>query len=1051
MATNRTASNRPTIQQALAGAALSGACVLMAAAQDLCPARTCTKSLIAAQDRACWTDRLVVEMEIAAEHGGKQPGAVLIECENGGFLAAWVRPRAKDRQTGIFVRRFDALGRPLTEPARVTTYSVPLQSRPSISSDSDGVWTAWVSPGQDGSAGAIVARRMSPDISGPLTDEIPVNEQTIGEQVNPVVVATADGGALIAWQSENRDPGNGMPTTSIRVRAFDRDGAPLGPEDVVAESLSARDTLPSMERLSDGSILLTWARRTAVLDDSEVMAIRLNDRGTPLSEATSLTGNAASDQIEPAVAGLPDGGFVAGWLTRNGDGYDVIVRRFNHAMYPAGDARVIASASTGWKSGVDVAAGPSGQWLVAFNSDGETGDRGEIYAQRFDSNGLAIDPAPVQVNTFSKGPQELNPATGSKRVAWNEDDVLAFAWCGHREEGVANGESAVTTHQAGEVRACLTLLAPRNLEVVPHVAMAVGSVSEPMNAPAIGEDSPADQGLALAAKVSESTLQTRSESGADSPIPPLKDPNWTQQDPWLEPAEGPDFGFEGVPGTAWYPPDPHMAVGPANIVLMTNGQIAFFNKDGTNTFRDEIEDSFGFWGSLGATNFVFDPEVVYDLHSGRFVAMACERAGSFNAKSYFLLAISDDSDPNGTWHKYRLDVTTQAGGGDIDSPNLATDRDYIWLSADHFSPDKYPVYAIDKSSVINGGTPVVYYERITGSHSYGIPMTYDADAPAQYLLQSTEFTNNNTVIFHAIRNPASGWTRTTHTLSVPAYTYPNQPPQKGTSGRPFLFEPRFWSCVYRNGSLWACHHVNSTRARVRWYEFSMNGWPTSGQTPTVRQWGEIDLGGSIHTYFCSIGVDAEGNAALTYARSSPDEYISMSRSIRLASDPLNTFRESAISKESLGYSNGGRWGDYSATVEDPVDPGYFWGHHEWTSVNTTSGWRTWVARYELPSRLQLSVSPLFAGQNGTVSVTGGNPNAAVYFLYSLRGEGSTFIPQLNVTVDLDRPQLLGQATTDANGEAALTRPVPGAAQGRLVWVQAAQSEIKSNLVLTQVN
>ena len=62
---------------------------------------------------------------------------------------------------------------------------------------------------------------------------------------------------------------------------------------------------------------------------------------------------------------------------------------------------------------------------------------------------------------------------------------------------------------------------------------------------------------------------------------------------------GRDSGFTGVFNTGWTPPDPHMAVGPNNIVLMTNGAIAFYDKDGTQTFQDEIEDTYGFWGSVG--------------------------------------------------------------------------------------------------------------------------------------------------------------------------------------------------------------------------------------------------------------------------------------------------------------------------------------------------------------------------------------------------------------------------------------------------------------------
>ena len=58
------------------------------------------------------------------------------------------------------------------------------------------------------------------------------------------------------------------------------------------------------------------------------------------------------------------------------------------------------------------------------------------------------------------------------------------------------------------------------------------------------------------------------------------------------PLEKSDFGFLGVEYTDWTPPDPIIAAGPEHLVVMTNGAIAFFQKNGTMDFQDEIEDSF---------------------------------------------------------------------------------------------------------------------------------------------------------------------------------------------------------------------------------------------------------------------------------------------------------------------------------------------------------------------------------------------------------------------------------------------------------------------------
>ncbi|MFW5653863.1 MAG: hypothetical protein ACOC0P_07430, partial [Planctomycetota bacterium] len=543
-------------------------------------------------------------------------------------------------------------------------------------------------------------------------------------------------------------------------------------------------------------------------------------------------------------------------------------------------------------------------------------------------------------------------------------------------------------------------------------------------------------------------------------IPPIWDPNWQPGEPLLNPqGDGPDFGFEGVPGAPWIPPDPELAAGPEHIVVMTNGQIACFLKDGTNLWRDEIENSFGFWGSLGADNFVFDPEVLWDPHSQRFMAMANER--SDDNRSLFLFAVSKDDRPETAddWWKYRLDVTALAGN-DIDSPNMGVNRDFVTLTADFFSPDKYLVYIIRKDSVLNGGTPRVTSELITGSQSYGVPVMWDGDTDTQYMIESTEnaFGSNTTVIFHAIRDPFGSYDRRVFTLGVPAYRFPTSPPQRGTTTRPFLFEPRFWSSQYINGSLWAVHHVNSDRTRVRWYQFDMNNWPETLATPELNRWGEIDLGinnlgDGVFTFFPSIGVDEEGNAAITYARSASREFISIGRALLGADDPLATFRVPEMVKESNAPDTSERWGDYSFTQPDPFEANTFWGHHEF-KLNDGTAWRTWVAQYIVDPTasmtLELSPQPLLREEDATADVTGAPANTRVYLACSLTGLGETPVPVLGITLGLDQPSQVGSALADAGGTAVINLRIPPQAPLVEVFVQAAAQGAISNIIDTTI-
>lgn len=102
-------------------------------------------------------------------------------------------------------------------------------------------------------------------------------------------------------------------------------------------------------------------------------------------------------------------------------------------------------------------------------------------------------------------------------------------------------------------------------------------------------------------------------------------------------------------------------------------------------------------------------------------------------------------------------------------------------------------------------------------------------------------------------------------------------------------------------------------------------------------------------------------------------------------------------------------------------------------------------------RMQIDVEPLIAGQVSQIHCSLAPPNTTVYFAYSLDGAGSTFVPSLNVTLDLDQPQLAGSDRSDASGVASINVRPPGGASLTVVWVQAAIAGEASELVVTQIN
>lgn len=101
--------------------------------------------------------------------------------------------------------------------------------------------------------------------------------------------------------------------------------------------------------------------------------------------------------------------------------------------------------------------------------------------------------------------------------------------------------------------------------------------------------------------------------------------------------------------------------------------------------------------------------------------------------------------------------------------------------------------------------------------------------------------------------------------------------------------------------------------------------------------------------------------------------------------------------------------------------------------------------------MSLDVDPLYKGQQAEMRVTNASPSTMVYFVYSLAGSGTTYVPALDVTLDLAKPKLAGSSKSDASGNAAYTVNVPSTAPNIVVWMQAAHYQRTSNVVESQIN
>ncbi len=84
-------------------------------------------------------------------------------------------------------------------------------------------------------------------------------------------------------------------------------------------------------------------------------------------------------------------------------------------------------------------------------------------------------------------------------------------------------------------------------------------------------------------------------------------------------------------------------------------------------------------------------------------------------------------------------------------------------------------------------------------------------------------------------------------------------------------------------------------------------------------------------------------------------------------------------------------------------------------------------------------STLVSGQYATFTMSNAQPGVEAYVLFSNRGPGRTWFPDLNVTIGLKKPKAtLGPSLPDGSGTVIWTSKVPWRSAGKSLWFQGAQ-------------
>jgi len=390
-------------------------------------------------------------------------------------------------------------------------------------------------------------------------------------------------------------------------------------------------------------------------------------------------------------------------------------------------------------------------------------------------------------------------------------------------------------------------------------------------------------------------------------------------------------GFAAISQTEWSPPDPTLAVGPNHIVETVNSAIAFYDKNGNETFSAPLGDpgSPGFFETVGAnSNFVFDPKCFYDQKTDRFVVIALERIGD---ESWIDIAVSDDSDPNGIWYKYRTFSVINVGSSTywVDYPGLGFDDNAFYVTGNLFLLDGpgsgfagqlFRIY--DKTPMLNGDPVVITDFAPDSGASLQVAQMF-GPAPQCYFVSrdsSTElriWTINNPLTAPSVQSIAVG--------GLDSAFGPSQDAPNPGGGGISTLDGRLMNVHLRDDNLYTSHGIDGAPGITvaRWYHMDLQGWPASGSNPVLVQQGEVSGTSGQHHYFPAIYSDRFDNVGLIMAQSSSSEFASVQVSGRAPSDPAGSM--SAPMQLAIGDTGtSGRWGDYLDIAIDPNDDTTFW-------------------------------------------------------------------------------------------------------------------------------
>ena len=493
------------------------------------------------------------------------------------------------------------------------------------------------------------------------------------------------------------------------------------------------------------------------------------------------------------------------------------------------------------------------------------------------------------------------------------------------------------------------------------------------------------------------------------------------------------------------PPDVTFAVGPHDMVTMTNDTVTVFKKNGqkVGTPSPLATNPVGLSAFFGTTDSTFDPRAIYDEYTNHYFLLTATvnptgGAAGDGHRSAIVIAVSNDDNATSGWTLHTLDMTrdgNDTSGNWCDFPQIGYDAGQIYLSCNMFEFGggfQYAKVRVLTKSELTTGACCGYWDTwgmfdvtnhsftVAPAHMYGASAT----EPEVLINAHGGGGSDDDVSLWQIHNASSCCNGGSPSIegenyAVGDFATPDDVPQLGSSTKIESGDTRLLYAYWRNGHLSTGHTTgcNSGDVCSNYTEIDLSGG--LNRATTVQDFA-VGNPGSFY-WFPAVAVNGAGDRTMIYSRSSGSQYAGAYFLGIPANAPhcdqgdcpaspldgpetvLKAGLAPYVSVDSKGKN---RWGDYQGAATDPDGIG-IWIDGEF--VPSTNNWATAVGLTREPldgtapsSSAAIVPAPTGFGWNNQVgvlvNVTATDGGSGVRFI-TTSATGAQTIAPLQVTIN----------------------------------------------------